>query len=74
MVLCKVVWPGVGVKVDFFRYPIFGGFCPTYGPKRKFFFEKYNLPLLRIFEVFIFGVAMDTFIFDGESCGCNEIG
>ena len=60
--LCKVLWPGVGVKVEFFRYPIFGGFCPTYGPKRKFFFEKYNLPLLRVFEVSICGTYMDTFI------------
>ena len=71
--LCRVLWPGVGDKVDFFRFPILGGFCPTYGPKRKFFLEKYNLPLLRVFEVSICGMYMDTFIFDVELCGCNEI-
>ena len=37
------------------------------------FLKKNNLLLLRVFEVSICGMYMDTFIFDGESCGCNEI-
>ena len=53
MVLCKVLWPGVGVKVDFFRYPIFGGFCPTYGPKRKFFLKNIICPY-DMFSRFLF--------------------
>ena len=39
-VLCSVLVFNVGVKDDLGGFPFFGGFCPTYGPKRKFFFKK----------------------------------
>ena len=64
---------GLGIRLIFLDIQYLEDFALLMAQNASFFFEKYNLPLLRVFEVAIFGVAMDTFIFDGESCGCNEI-
>ena len=34
--MCKVSERSVDGKTRKVGFPIFGGFCPTYGPKRKF--------------------------------------